>query len=193
MRFYYWPVLGWFYRQRLQMIMELLGEGRYGNLLEVAYGSGILMPSLATVSESLHGIDLHDKLDLVYETLRRANVRAELRSGDALSMPYSDNSFDCVVNVSMLEHLEDPGCAIDEMLRVLKPTGILALGFPCRNPWMDMFFRLLRFNPRKIHPSSHRDILKALEVRRLPYTVVQLPRGVPLDFSLYCCCAVGKE
>jgi len=100
MRFYYWPVLGWFYRQRLQMIMELLGEGRYGNLLEVAYGSGILMPSLATVSESLHGIDLHDKLDLVYETLRRANVRAELRSGDALSMPYSDNSFDCVVNVS---------------------------------------------------------------------------------------------
>jgi SAM-dependent methyltransferase len=190
---YYWPVVGALFQKRCQMLLDVIAGRRYGALLEVAYGSGILLPSLAGLCQRLCAIDLHKNQTSVKPMLDRLHVEAELHTGDALHMPFEDGAFDCVVSLSMLEHLTDPGAAIDEMLRVLKPGGVLGAGFPVRNPWMDLAIRMFGFDTRKIHPSSHRDILKALEVRRLPYTVVQLPRGVPLDFSLYCCCAVGKE
>jgi 2-polyprenyl-3-methyl-5-hydroxy-6-metoxy-1,4-benzoquinol methylase len=191
-RYYYWPIVGWFYRRRLQMILNLLDQGPYERLLEVAYGSGIFQPSLAPLCRTLYGVDLHRHGAVVQGTLAKARTTAELITGDATKMPYGDASFDCVVNVSMLEHLKDPGSAINEMLRVLKPDGQLVLGFPCRNPAMDAFFRLLGFDPGKIHPSSHHDILDALSARRPQFTLRRLPEWTPLDMSLYCCCAVKK-
>ncbi len=191
-RYYYWPLVGWFYRRRLQMILEVLGETQYDSLLEVAYGSGIFLPSVAPLAKTLHGIDLHTKIDVVQQTLSKAGVKAELRTGDALAMPYADGSFDCVVNISMLEHLTDPGKAIEEMLRVLKPGGCLALGFPGRNAVMDAFFRVLGFSPRKIHPSSHEDILDAVGQRMTVAELSKLPMKVPNGFALYFCCRATK-
>lgn len=138
--YYYWPVVVYFYRTRLQRMLKMIPATRYPATLEVAYGSGILLPSLAPMSDELHGIDLHDRIDDVAAMLQSLDICAELVTGDALNMPYENARFDCVVNASMLEHLMDSGAAIDEMLRVLKPGGILALGFPARNPGMDFFF-----------------------------------------------------
>ncbi len=191
-RYYYWPLVGWFYRKRLQMALDALEARPYPRLLEVACGSGLFLPSLRPLCEELHALDRHEHLESVRQGLARLGVAAELRQGDALAMPYAAESFDAVVNVSMLEHLPEPGDAIAEMLRVLKPGGRLVLGFPCRNPGMDAFFRLLGFDPRAIHPSSHQDILATLRQRRPGFTLAVLPRWLPLDFSLYCVCTMTK-
>ena len=191
-RYYYWPGVGWFYRKRLRMILDLLGARRFDSLLDVGYGSGIFLPSLATVSDTLSGIDLHDKIDVVEKTLAKESLQADLTSGSALDMPYKNETFDCVVSVSLLEHVTDPGAVIDEMLRILRPGGVLALGFPCRNFAMDTFFRAVGFNPREIHPSSHSDILDALGKRRSEVTLQVLPGFVPIDLALYCACLATK-
>ncbi|HPO14672.1 MAG TPA: class I SAM-dependent methyltransferase, partial [Candidatus Hydrogenedentes bacterium] len=104
-RYYYWPMVGWFYRKRLRMVVEALGNRRYARLLEVAYGSGIFLPTLHGLCDELHGLDLLDRQEVVQETLRKAGVSAHLQVGDALAMPYPNEHFDAVVNVSMLEHL----------------------------------------------------------------------------------------
>jgi len=192
-RYYYWPLVGWFYRKRLEMMLDIIGDGPYESILEVAYGSGVFMPTLARLCRSLHGIDLHDKVDIVQKTLGKGNVRAQLVSGNALNMPYENERFDCVVCVSMLEHVVNPGDFIDEMLRILKSGGVLALGFPCRNPAMNIFFKMLGFNPRKIHPSSHKDILNALHSRPVTLVARAFPSVIPLDSALYCCCLVRKR
>jgi ubiquinone/menaquinone biosynthesis C-methylase UbiE len=191
-RYYYWPLVGRLYRTRLRMALDALGPGPFDRLLEVAHGSGIFLPSLAPLCRELHGIDLHPHLGTVRETLRKAGVEAVLETGDALAMPYPAGHFDAVVNISMLEHLRDPRAAVAEMLRVLRPGGTLVLGFPGKNLAMNTFFKTVGFNPDEIHPSSHRDILRAIESTGVPFTARRLPRGLPADWALYFCCRLAQ-
>ena len=44
---------------------------------------------------------------------------------DAKSMPWPDHHFDAVVSNSIIHHIPAPGVVLDEMLRVLKPGGML--------------------------------------------------------------------
>jgi ubiquinone/menaquinone biosynthesis C-methylase UbiE len=48
-----------------------------------------------------------------------------LSLADAKALPYPDGTFGCVVSNSILHHIPDPGPAIAEMLRVLRPGGLL--------------------------------------------------------------------
>jgi SAM-dependent methyltransferase len=49
---------------------------------------------------------------------------------DATKLPFDDESFDLVVCVEVLEHLLRPDHAATEMLRVLKPGGVLVATVP---------------------------------------------------------------
>ncbi|MBF0358054.1 MAG: class I SAM-dependent methyltransferase [Magnetococcales bacterium] len=56
----------------------------------------------------------------------------------------SDNSIDCVVAVSALEHMEKPWLVVAELYRVLKPGGIIYLNTPFVFPFHgdpDDFYR----------------------------------------------------
>jgi SAM-dependent methyltransferase len=50
--------------------------------------------------------------------------------GSALALPFADGSFDYVLSTQVLEHLENPGLAIAECARVLRPNGVLILSAP---------------------------------------------------------------
>ncbi|MBI4872210.1 MAG: class I SAM-dependent methyltransferase [Candidatus Riflebacteria bacterium] len=189
--YYYMPLVGWFYRSRLEVLVELAGKRCRGEVLEVATGSGVLLPTLAPLSERLCALDVHPQMGAVHNLLEQEGVRATLVRASALMMPFPAASFDSLVCASMLEHLTDPGAAIDEMLRVLRPGGLLAVGFPVRNWWMDRFFNLAGYQVKHLHPSSHRDILDALDRRRLDYKTAAFPRWLPIDLALYVCCAIS--
>jgi SAM-dependent methyltransferase len=50
--------------------------------------------------------------------------------GDALALPYPDRTFDCVIASEILEHVPADNTAIDELIRVLKVGGKLAVTVP---------------------------------------------------------------
>jgi SAM-dependent methyltransferase len=50
--------------------------------------------------------------------------------GDALRLPYADETFDCVIASEILEHVPQDDAAIDELTRVLKVGGTLAVSVP---------------------------------------------------------------
>jgi len=54
--------------------------------------------------------------------------------GDALSLPFADAAFDCVVASEVLEHVWDDEGAIAELVRVLRPGGRMAVTVPTRWP-----------------------------------------------------------
>lgn len=43
--------------------------------------------------------------------------------GNMMSLPFDDESFDCVICLETLEHVEDPSTAMSEVHRVLTPGG----------------------------------------------------------------------
>ncbi len=59
-----------------------------------------------------------------------ASATAQVVLGDALSLPYPDETFDCVIASEILEHVLQDDAAIAELIRVLKAGGTLAVSVP---------------------------------------------------------------
>lgn len=55
---------------------------------------------------------------------------AQTVTGDARTLPYPDNTFDCVIASEILEHIRDDDTAIAELIRVLKVGGTLVVTVP---------------------------------------------------------------
>ena len=188
--YYYKPFTARLYRARLKMAVDLLGTGRYPSLLEVGFGSGIFLPELAEHTDRLVAVDIHPESAQVEEMLRRLAIDAELRQASLFELPFEDGAFHGLVCVSVLEHLTELDRALDELRRVLRPGGVAVLGYPVRNPLTDAFFRLARYDPREIHPSSHADILSAAE-RHPGFDVdarAHFPSFLPTSLSAYAGC-----
>lgn len=55
---------------------------------------------------------------------------AKVVLGDALSLPYADETFDCVIASEILEHIPRDDAAIAELVRILKVGGTLTVTVP---------------------------------------------------------------
>jgi SAM-dependent methyltransferase len=178
------------YRARLRLAARLLGSERYESLLEVGYGSGIFLPELARRCSRLAGVDVHGASKQVEVMLTQLGLEADLREASLFDLPFEDGTFDGLVCLSVLEHIVELDAALTEFRRVLRPGGVAVLGFPVRNPITDTFFRAVGYNPREIHPSSHREILEAAQ--RHPSFAIEregrYPGWAPLDLAGYAAC-----
>ena len=57
-------------------------------------------------------------------------AEADVKEGDALAMPFADGEFDRVVAAEILEHVPADIAAIEELVRVTRPGGTVALTVP---------------------------------------------------------------
>lgn len=58
------------------------------------------------------------------------SAKAQAVVGNALELPYPDETFDCVIASEILEHVPEDDAAIAELVRVLKVGGTLAVTVP---------------------------------------------------------------
>jgi SAM-dependent methyltransferase len=59
-----------------------------------------------------------------------SSAKAQTVVGDALALPYPDRTFDCVIASEVLEHVPADDAMLDELIRVLKVGGTLAVTVP---------------------------------------------------------------
>jgi SAM-dependent methyltransferase len=97
-------------------------------LLEVGCGVGAVLAVLGQEFPGvrLFGVDIEPaQLDFARGHLRRSGVEATLQEGDALALPFEDESFDHVWMMWLLEHIKDAPAALREARRVLVPGGVI--------------------------------------------------------------------
>ena len=177
--FYYKPLIGRIFRARIDLGLGLL-RGPYDSLLEVGYGSGLLLPTLARVSTKLTGLDLEDTPPGLPDFLRLRGVHASFARGDVRQMPFADGEFDCTVAFSIFEHVA--GDALDaglrELARVLRPGGSFLIGCPAVHRAMSAAFAAIGFADIDHHHVS--DLGAILAAASRYFTVEQQAAWPPL-------------
>jgi ubiquinone/menaquinone biosynthesis C-methylase UbiE len=127
-------------------LRQALPHIRGPKVLEVSFGTGYLLTQYADRFET-HGIDYNEKMvSVARENLKKKGITARLEQGDVESLPYDDESFDCIVNTMAFTAYPDGAKAMSELHRVLKKGGRLVLvdiEYPADRNWLGM--RMTRF------------------------------------------------
>lgn len=162
-RFYSLPFVGGIYRQRVERCLNELSGGT--RILEIGFGSGLTFLNLNEMYKEIHGLDLAANVELIAAKFKSLGIRAFLKNGNILDLPYQDGYFDSVLLISVLEHLKPELLilAFREIYRVLKQNGEVVYGVPVNKKIMDYAFRLLGFDIQEYHFSDQKQIAAAIK------------------------------
>jgi len=95
--------------------------------LDVGCGNGAFTELLVErcAPASVQGIDPSEG-QLAFARIRPASRVAQFRRGDAMALPFADNTFDAAVMPLVIFFVPDPARGITEMARVVRPDGTVA-------------------------------------------------------------------
>ncbi len=141
--------LGWDLAWRRRAAQLAVGSG--SNVLDIGTGTGDLAIELAKrvgAGGRVTGLDFSVEMlhfaKLKVQALGDSLVeRLQFVVGDALSLPFPDESFDAVTMGFVLRNLKDYTRALEEVHRVLRPGGklvILDLGRPAFAPLRALYY-----------------------------------------------------
>jgi ubiquinone/menaquinone biosynthesis C-methylase UbiE len=185
LRYYYLPIVGHIFRARLEQALSLLSPP-YSSILELGYGSGILLPALAARGKEIHGADRDADPDEVAHAISRYSVNAQLTRQDARVLGYPDGRFDLVVAISLMEHIRDVDTVLKEVSRVLKPGGEFLVGMPQSNILMSFLYRLIGWREAStIHVTDYHTVKACAECYFHLTKEARIPSHAPRWAGLY--------
>lgn len=163
-------------------------EGK--DVLDLGCAGGFMAEAMAEKGAQVTGIDPAAQAIEAARAHAESSgydIRYDVGVGEAL--PYADGSFDCVVCVDVLEHVQDLDQVLREVERVLRPGGVFLFDTINRNPMarlatITVAEDILGLLPKGTHdpemfikPSELRDALERAALLPGPFTGLG-PRGI---------------
>ena len=90
--------------------------------LDIGCGGGLITQALGEHLGRVVGIDVYEPA-LVHARTHAARPNVSFQLGDAMDLPFQNESFDLVIANHVYEHVPDPRRLVAEIGRVLKPDG----------------------------------------------------------------------
>jgi ubiquinone/menaquinone biosynthesis C-methylase UbiE len=137
----------------------LLGIRPGERVLEVGPGTGLQALHVAGVLGARGRLDIVDiQQPMLDHVMRRAADstigRIVPARADARDLPFEDGSFDAAYLVTVLGEIADPGAAMREIRRVLKPGGRLVVGEFADRHYVPLVTLLGYANDAGLRPSA---------------------------------------
>jgi len=126
----------------LAVLRHFLGTDDLTGLVAVDVGSstGYFADELASTGATVFGLDI-DSPGLAHAQ-QRFGERVVFLCAQGATMPFADASVDIVVLNQVYEHVVDPDAVIAEIVRVLRPEGVVFCGFGNKYQVMEPHYRL---------------------------------------------------
>jgi ubiquinone/menaquinone biosynthesis C-methylase UbiE len=116
-------------RELYAHVVKLLDPAAKASILELGFGEGVVPEMLDQRNRTLH----YTGIDFSEEMLKMATAKhipgANFLLGEVAAMPFADQTFDIVFGINVVYFWETPEKELSEILRVLKPGGLLMLGY----------------------------------------------------------------
>jgi SAM-dependent methyltransferase len=172
------------------------------HVLDLGCGTGYGTARIAGKCASICGVDISDEAityatqkyhapNLTYRTIRKIEDKR---------LPFADATFDVIISFQVIEHISDTETFLDEVCRLLKPSGLVIVATPDRStrllpaqrPWNryhvteysdSSLVKLLssRFPEPKLLRMSGRKAVIDIELKRTRYLKwLTLPITFPL-------------
>lgn len=162
----------WWHRARRSIIEVLLRNavtGTENRILDVGAGTGATSLALRRFGTVL-GIDMSPE---AMQIARDRGLAVSRMDATALALP--DASFDVVVALDVLEHLEDDSACVRELVRVLRPGGVLLVTVPAYK-WLWSSHDVANHHWRRYRRHSLRRILEVggLDIEVCSYVMLSM-------------------
>ena len=124
--------------------------------LDIGCSVGIIASELAADGAISSGVDID--VPGLEAAKARFGDRVNFICASADDLPIPDESLDVVIFNHIYEHVVDAGAAVNEIHRVLKPTGVVYLGLANKYQLMEPHYRLAvavmaaAAGGRRVHP-----------------------------------------
>lgn len=126
--------LGYTERQLRHIVRKRKPEG--GKLLDIGCGFGAVLAEMAKFPEwELSGVEIGDNA-IAYARDRVPS--ATIHEGTVDDVDFEEGSFDCIMMITVLEHVKDPAAVLERITKWLAPGGLLVI----QTPHVEPFIRL---------------------------------------------------
>jgi len=165
------PLIRLLFWRRLSLTIKFLESyGPYKSILDFGCGGGAILPLLVPFSERVVGVDIDigpyralsglisfpDKVE-VYET------------GQNPLSNFANGSFDAVVSLDVLEHVEDLEEVFAELCQITKPDGMVVFSGPTEN----FFYQIGRWIAGKEYTGTYH-VRNIYEVRQAAESFMEI-------------------
>jgi 2-polyprenyl-3-methyl-5-hydroxy-6-metoxy-1,4-benzoquinol methylase len=173
------------HRARHASALRLLNPQKTESILDAGCGEGRLAAQIAPRCGRLYAIDIAgNALDSRYASPANLHFQAM----DVEHLAFADGFFDQIVCVETLEHLLNPGAALREFERTLKPGGRLVITYPTINQsWIKRVQAKLHIGrplqiSEHLNEWSHDEVIREGEAAGLEWVKSE---GVIFDFGVF--------
>ena len=115
-------------------VMDMLELESSDRILEIGFGPGKLINQMAAITTAgiVEGIDFSDVMLNQASRVNKHHIshgKVRLQRGECKSLPFEKGSFNKLCSINTLYFWKDPDKYFIEMFRVLRPGGMIAIGF----------------------------------------------------------------
>jgi len=157
---YHLPLFGKMYFGRIQEILKIFSnlKEKFTIVLDIGGGMGLfsLNFKLNFPNSQISILDktIISEIKEIITTKRKFGVKEFIQGDIEKRTPYSDENFDLIFALDILEHVYDPSIALDEILRILKKKGLLFISVPIEG-WLLRLVRNILGRVKNIEINPH--------------------------------------